>query len=309
MLSPWRVFAEKLQWLLGRRKADYDFDDEMRAHLHLLTERYIHQGMAPEEAARAARRQFGNAALLEQDHREMRTFQTLDTLWRDLRYGARQLRMNPLFTAVAVLSLALGIGANTAIFELVNAIRLRSLPVEKPEQLAYLDFQKGAVANGNFDSRSATFTYAQWQEMQARQQAFSGMAAWSARRFNLASGGEVRWAEGLYVNGDFFRVLGVRPVLGRAFAEGEDRPGCPSPGAVISYGFWQQEFAGQPDVVERNLMLDGRRFPILGVTPPGFTGVEVGNRFDLAIPLCADQWMAADGKGRMASATAWWLSA
>jgi putative ABC transport system permease protein len=307
--SLWRAFAAKLEWLLGRRKSDYDFGDEIRAHVRMLTERYIHQGMSPGDAAFAARRQFGNTTFLQQEHREMLTFLSLDTFWRDLRYGARQLRMNPLFTVVAVLSLALGIGANTAIFELINAVRLRTLPVESPDQLAFLDFRKGAVANGNFDTRSARFTYSQWQHIQARQQAFSGMIAWSARRFNRASGGEVRWAEGLYVNGDFFRVLGVQPILGRVFAAGEDKQGCTSPGVVISYGFWQQAFAGQADVLERNLTLDGWRFPILGVTPPAFTGVEVGNRFDVAIPLCADQVMAEDGRGRSASATAWWLSA
>jgi putative ABC transport system permease protein len=307
--SVWRVFAAKLQWILGKREAAYDFDDEMQAHVRLLTERYRQQGMPAEDAARAAHRQFGNTTFLQQEQREMRTFRSLDTFWRDLRYGARQLRMNPLFTAVAVLSLALGIGANTAIFELVNAVRLRTLPVEKPEQLAYLDFRKGAEMDGNFNTRSARFTYAQWVQIESRQQAFSGMAAWSARQFNLASGGEVRWAEGLHVNGDFFRVLGVQPMLGRAFSKGEDQPGCGSAGAVISYGFWQREFGGPADVLERSVTLDGRPFPILGVTPPAFTGVEVGNRFDVAVPLCAEALMADDGRGRIARDTSWWLSA
>ena len=111
------------------------------------------------------------------------------SIWQDFRYGVRQLRLNPAFTAVAVLSLALGIGANTAIFELLNAVRLRSLPVEKPEQLAYIDFARGSRRNGNFSTRSARFTSWQWREIQAQQQAFSGVAAWSARRFNLATGG------------------------------------------------------------------------------------------------------------------------
>jgi predicted permease len=233
----------------------------------------------------------------------------LRAAWQDFRYGARQLRLNPAFAAVAVLSLGLGIGANTAIFELVNAVRLRSLPVEKPEQLATLDFRKGAHRSGNFSTRSARFTWKQWQWIQTQQQVFTGVMAWSAQRFNLAVGGEVRWAEGLYVSADFFRVLGVQPVLGRAFTEEDDRPGCGAPPAVISYGFWQREFAGAGDVLGRNVTLEGREFPVIGVTPPGFFGVEVGNRYDVAIPLCADGLMSPDGKGRASGTTKWWLSA
>src|SRR6185369_6054828 len=113
--------------------------------------------------------------------------------WQDLRFGARQLRLNPGFAAVAVLSLALGIGANTAIFELVNAVRLRTLPVEKPEDLAYVDFAKGSMRSGWFSTRSARFTYRQWDHLRQNQQAFSGMLSWSSTRFNLATGGEARY--------------------------------------------------------------------------------------------------------------------
>ena len=308
MISRLRRVAARLLGLRRRRKADLEFGDEMRAHLKLLTQRFIGQGMRPEEAAQAALRQFGNTALLQEDLRAMRTFPPLENLLQDLRYGARQLRLNPAFTAVAVLSLALGIGANTAIFELVNAVRLRSLPVEKPEDLAYIRFQKGSVRSGNFSTRSSMFTYSLWQQIHADRQAFQDSMAWSAQRFNLASGGEIRWAEGLYVSSNFFPLLGVQPVMGRGFLPEDDQPGCASPGAVISYGFWQHEFAGEPDVLERSVTLNGRHFPVLGITPPSFFGVEVGNRFDVAIPLCADQLMAADGKGRITDTREWWLS-
>jgi predicted permease len=231
------------------------------------------------------------------------------TLWQDLRYGLRQLRSNPAFTAVAVLSLALGIGANTAIFELVNAVRLRTLPVEKPEELAYIDFQKGSSRSGNFSTRSARFTSTQWKEIQDQQQAFSGVMAWSARRFNLAAGGEMRFAEGLFVSGDFFPVLGVQPMMGRVFSAADDGPACESAGAVLSYGFWQREFAGAEDVLQRKVTLEGRPFPIAGITPPGFFGVEVGFQYDVAIPLCADRLLSGDGKGRAPDKRAFWLSA
>lgn len=230
-------------------------------------------------------------------------------VWQDLRFGARQLRLNPGFAAVAVLSLALGIGANTAIFQLVNAVRLRALPVERPEELAYIDFAKGSMRSGWFSTRSARFTYTQWEQLRDRQQAFSGIFAWSSTRFNLARGGEARYAEGLFVSGSFFRVLGVQPLVGRTLADDDDRPGCGSPSAVISYPFWQREFGGNPDVVGRTVALDGRPFPIIGVTRPNFFGVEVGHQYDIAIPTCSDPLFFEDGKGRIPGKTAWWLSA
>ena len=230
-------------------------------------------------------------------------------LWQDVRYGARQLWLNPGFAAVAVLSLGLGIGANTAIFELVNAVRLRTLPVERPEQLAYIDFAKGSMRSGWFSTRSARFTYAQWEQIRDQQRAFSGTLAWSSTQFNLATGGEARHAEGLLVSANFFRLLGVQTVVGRTFVEGEDRVGCGSPGAVISYSFWQRQFAGSRDAVGRTVMLDGRPFPVLGVTEAGFFGVEVGHRYDVAVPLCADPLFFADGKGRIPIRNAWWISA
>src|SRR5208283_914732 len=233
----------------------------------------------------------------------------IETFLQDLRYGARQLRHNPGFTTVAVLSLVLGIGANTAIFELVDAVRLRSLPVRNPQELAYIDFQKESTRNGWFSTRSARLTYKHWDLIRTQQQAFSGAFAWSASRFNLADGGEAHYAEGLYVSGEFFQGLGVNPILGRTFTSEDDKAGCGSPGAVIGYAFWQRQFGGDPNILGRSVMLDGHAFPIVGVTPASFFGVDVGYQYDVAIPLCADALMADDGKGRAPSLTAWWLSA
>jgi putative ABC transport system permease protein len=226
----------------------------------------------------------------------------------DLRFGLRQLRLNPTFTAVAVLSLALGIGANTAIFQLIDAIRLRTLPVGKPQELAYIDFMKDAHRSGWWSTRSANFTFALWDSVRRHQQAFSGLMAWSAKGFNLAQGGKARYAEGLFVSGDFFNVLQIPAVIGRTFTAQDDQPGCGSPGAVISYSFWQGEFAGDPAVTNRDVRLDGRLFPVIGVTPPGFFGVEIGNRFDVAVPICSDPMFWEAGKGRIPTQTAWWLS-
>jgi predicted permease len=226
----------------------------------------------------------------------------------DLRFGVRQLRLNPTFTAVAVLSLALGIGANTAIFQLIDAIRLRTLPVSNPQELAYLDFAKDSTRGGWWSTRSAVFTSAQWDSIQKHQQAFSGLIAWSANGFNLAQGGKQRIAGGLYVSGDFFNVLHVPAVVGRVFQASDDRPGCGAPGAVISYPFWQSEFAGDPAVTTRSVRLDGNLFPVIGVTAPEFFGVEIGHRYDVAVPLCSDPLFWEAGKDRTPNRTAWWLS-
>jgi predicted permease len=232
----------------------------------------------------------------------------MDAIFSDLRFGLRQLRLNPMFTAVAVLSLALGIGANTAIFQLIDAIRLRTLPVGHPQELAYVDFMKDSTRMGWWSSRSSNFTSVQWDSLRTHQQAFSGMAAWSAKSFNLAQGGKAHYAEGLFVSGDFFSVLGVPAIVGRTFTAQDDQPGCGSPGAVISYSFWQNQFAADPSVTSRTVRLDGRLFPVIGVTPPGFFGVEIGQQFDIAVPICSDPMFWEPGKGHIPSRTAWWLS-
>ncbi len=232
----------------------------------------------------------------------------MDSLLKDLRFGLRQLVLNPAFTVIAVLSLALGIGANTAIFQLIDAVRLRTLPVENPQALGYVDFAPHSERSGNFSSRSSRLTYAVWEQIQARHEPFSGMIAWSATRFNLAQGGEARYAEGLYASADFFTVLGTTTVLGRTFTPQDDRPGCGSPGAVISYAFWQREFGGDAGVLGRSLRLDGQPVTVLGVTSPGFFGVEVGHRYDVAVPICSEPLFSEDGKGRIASRRDWWLS-
>jgi putative ABC transport system permease protein len=232
----------------------------------------------------------------------------MDRYSGDLRYGLRQLRLNPTFTAVAVLSLALGIGANTAIFQLIDAIRLRTLPVAKPQELGYLDFAKGARRGGWWSTRSANFTSNLWDSVRRQQQAFSGIIAWSAQGFNLAQEGKARYAEGLFVSGEFFNVLQVPAITGRVFSARDDQPGCGSPGAVIGYSFWQSEFGGDPAVTNRSVRLDGRLFPVIGVAAPGFFGVEIGHRFDVAVPICADPMFWEPGKGRIPSPTGWWLS-
>src|SRR5690349_8471957 len=195
---------------------------------------------------------------------------------QDLQFGLRMLRKNPGFTAVAVLSLALGIGANTAIFQLVNAVRLKTLPVANPQELVNVRLTDMDASRGSKPAPYPSVTNPIWEQIRDRQQAFSGVLAWGRQDFNLAQGGEVRNAKGLWVSGDFFNVLGVQPERGRLLTAADDQRGCAAPGAVISHGFWQREYGGDPNIVGRKVMLADKSFEIIGVTPASFFGLEVG---------------------------------
>ncbi|HEY6404017.1 MAG TPA: ABC transporter permease, partial [Blastocatellia bacterium] len=232
----------------------------------------------------------------------------MQTLWQDLRYGARMLWKNPNFTLIAVITLALGVGANTAIFQLLNAVRLRSLPVQKPEELAEARIADSPNRWGNFGGRRSELTNPLWEQIRERQQAFSGVFAWGTATFDLSPRGEQRFTEGgLWVSGDFFNVLGVRPALGRVFTQADDQRGCGSPGVVISHAFWQRAFGGDASVLGRKITLNGHPFEVIGVTPAGFFGVEVGRSFDVAVPVCAEALINGEWS-RLDRRSAWWLS-
>jgi predicted permease len=225
----------------------------------------------------------------------------------DVRQALRLLRFNPGFAAVAILSLALGIGANTAIFELLDAVLMRTLPVPSPQQLADIqEIHEGRI--GNTVARQKEFSFAIWDQLRQQQKSFSDIAAWSTERFNLGQGGEARYAEGMWVSGSFFQVLQVQPMLGRLIADSDDYRGCGVRGAVISNAFWQREFGGRSDVIGSRLSLDGHPFEILGVTPPSFYGLEVGRNFDVALPLCSEPVLHGEGAWT-ADSTTWWLAA
>ena len=213
------------------------------------------------------------------------------TLWQDLRFGVRLLRLNPGFAAIAVLSLALGIGANTAIFQLLDAVRLRTLPVKNPQELAVVRIEERHWGSGNFRGEyfDSELTNALWEQIRDHQEAFSGIFAWASDQVNLALGGEARYARANWVSGDYFRVLGEQPILGRVFDAQQDKRGCGSgPGAVISYGFWQREYGGDASIVGRKITLEGHPFEIIGVTAPGFYGIEIGRSYDAAVLVCSE---------------------
>jgi predicted permease len=230
------------------------------------------------------------------------------SVWQDIRYGVRVLRLNPSFTIVCVLSLALGVGANTAIFQLINAVRLRSLPVADPDSLAIIKIADLKFRQGRATGSYPDLTFPIWKEIQQRQEGFSSVAVWGRATFNLTNGGQVRYARGMWVSGDFFRVLQQPPMLGRVLVSSDDTPGCGGDVAVVSHSFWQHEFGGDPNVIGRKFTLDGRPFQVVGVTPPGFYGVEVGRSYDVAVPLCTEPLF--NGENALTPMRhGWWLGA
>jgi predicted permease len=228
----------------------------------------------------------------------------LETLAQDIRYALRTLRASPGFAATAVLSLALGIGANTAIFSILNAVMLRSLPVEDPQRLVQL----GSPRSDPTRPLRVSFTNPIWEQVRDHQQTFSGTLAFSTDRFDLAAGGESHFAAGLWVSGDYFRVLGVPAMRGRVFTPDDDLHGGghAGPVAVISHGFWKRHFAGDPDVVGKTVRLDRHLFTIAGVTPPWFTGLDVDTPYDVAIPIGCEPILRTDASA-LADRDWWWL--
>ena len=293
--------------------------EELAEHLHEKYEELLTNDVPEVEAYRVVMEQLNRQKL---DPRLCRVFRSQPTavpppgraarskilagLAKDIHVSLRLLRLNPGLAIVAILSLALGIGANTAIFELIDAVILRALPVPDSQALAEVPLLH-ASRTGSSVSRQHEISSAIWQQLQQRQQAFSSIAAWSTERFDLGHGGESRYADGMWVSGRFFDTLQVNPSLGRLFSQTDDYLDCGIRGVVISSSFWQSEFGGRADVLGRSVSLNRRSFPVIGVTPPGFSGLEVGRKFDVVLPLCTEPSIHNDDVWTN-SPTTWWLA-
>ena len=219
----------------------------------------------------------------------------------DVRDAVRALRAAPVVTAVAVLSLAFGTGANAAIFSIVDSLMLRSLPVHEPDRLALLVTDPSA--------RMTAWTNPQWEQIRGRPALVAGALAWSTDRFNPSRGGETEFVNAIWTSGSFFDVLGVPPFLGRTFTPEDDRRGGGPGGAaaVISYAFWQQRYGGAADAIGRTLTLERVPYTIVGVAPPGFFGTDVGRSFDVAVPLGTEPLMRGP-ESFLDRRSTWWLS-
>jgi predicted permease len=211
-----------------------------------------------------------------------------ESLLQDVRFALRTLRKSWGFTLTAVLTLALGIGANTAIFQLLDAVRLRSLPIPNPGTLASVQFKNGNRGFGIAAADENSLTYPLWEQIRLHQQVFSDVFAWAESGSGaLGEGAQERRARGLWVSGEAFTALGISPVRGRFFSAQDDRPGCGLPGAVISYALWQSEFGGRDSAIGSKLVIVGRPTEVIGVTPRNFFGLEVGRSFEYAVPFCS----------------------
>jgi predicted permease len=273
-----------MKWwkLLRRKRREQELDDEIQHHLAVEIEERIRDGASPEEANRAARRDFGNQLLIKDVTRDTWGWTTLATVLQDMRFGLRMLRRTPVLTAVVVLSLALGIGANTAIFSLLDAVVLKMLPVKDPQGLVFL-------IHGMPGGLTPVFSYPAFQQMRDLNRVFDGVLG----RFGVAryeavfkgSGADrAEEVETEAVSGNYFSVLGISPILGRAFGPADDSPQAVS-GAVISYGYWRRRFARDPAAIGTTFTLRGAPVSIVGIAPPEFFGETVGQRPDVWIPL------------------------
>ena len=293
-MSPWTWIRNAARNLRHRDGVARDVDNELRAYMDLMADEYRAAGLSEADSARAARVAMGGAQQVKEQILDAKAGATFETLRHDLKYGARLLYRTPSFAATAIISLALGIGANSAVFGLLNELRLRSLPVDRAQELAEVRLDGPRCCRHTGRNRQVSLPL--WEEIKRQQQSFSEIFAFADTRFNLAAHGEVRYIEALYVSGEFFSTLGVTPALGRTLTADDDRPGCSNAGVVISHSLWQREFGGRSDVLSQKLRAE---HPIVGVMPASFFGVEVGRRFDVALPLCASGFNRRDH---------WWLA-
>jgi putative ABC transport system permease protein len=283
--------------LFKRTAVEREIDEELRFHFDRQVEAFQRSGLDRAEALRRARLEFGGIDQVKEEYRDALGIRMLDQLQRDLRLASRSLRATPIVTVVAILSIALGIGANTAIFSVVNSLLLKPLPVDDPSRLV--------LVTDSVPTRLRAWTSLYWDQIRQRPQLFEHAAAWSFNRFNLATGGETRFIDGLWATGSFFETMGVGAVVGRTFSGVDDQRGGGPDGAVavISYRMWQERFGGETGVVGRALTLDGVTFTIVGVTPPDFFGPDVGRAVDVIVPLATEPLIrgrdsALDSRGR-----------
>jgi hypothetical protein len=275
-----RIFIHRLCGLFLKRKMERDLEDEIRSHLDMQIEDNLRLGMSPEEARYEALRKFGGVEQVKESYRDRSSLSFVDSTLQDLRYGSRMLWKNKGFTAIALLSLALGIGANTAIFSLVDTVLIKMLPVKNPEQLVTLE--RGDLPPGR--SRPA-FSRAFFEKAGMQQELLAGVCTFASNpRVNVALNGQPEIASAQRVSGGFFAVLGVSALLGRIITEEDDKIPGAHPVVVISHHYWRRRFASDPAIVGKSISVNGHPFTIIGVTPPEFFGAIVGEAPDFWAP-------------------------
>jgi putative ABC transport system permease protein len=272
--------------LFRKARKEQELTEEIEAYLEMLVEQKFNEGLDPEEARRAALIELGGREQVKEKVREARAGYHLETLWQDLRYALRMFGRNPGFAAVAAITFALGIGANTAIFSVVNAVLLRPLPYAEPERLVTLAYYQ---ANAGFEAAHEA-DFLEWRD-QAK--AFEKVAAYTERTVDLGGSGEPVRLNAALVSADLFSTLGVGPVLGRVFTPDEDKAGA-APVVILSHALWRRRFGGDPQTVGRSIVLDGKSHTVIAIMPPGF---QFPGGQDLWTPLALDVNRALRGEG------------
>ena len=308
-----------------RKRMMEELDEDIRDHIERETQDNIERGMSPEEARYAAVRKFGNVTRVKEETREVWSHLWLEQLLQDIQFGLRMLRKSPGFAAVTILTLALGIGANTAIFSLIDAVMLRALPVENPSQLVLLKWSARNQPNihgymnsgdcplnvmpGAANPYGCSFSEPMFREV-AQANVFAATAAFAnSGRLNLTGNGPATVINGQLVSGDFFRTMGLKAAAGRLFEVADDKLSA-APVAVLNYGYWQSAFGGSRDVIGRTIELNNVPFTIIGVAEQRFTGITPGSDYDVWLPL-SDAQRINDPmfwRDRSSDMATWWLT-
>jgi putative ABC transport system permease protein len=296
------VLARLKSWIrtsLGRDRFEREMQDELRSHVEMYEADLRRRGVAPAEAHRLALAEFGSLDARKEECREARGLRLFDEMRGDVRYAVRLLRRSPAFTAVALLSLALGIGANTAIFSLIDTVLVKTLPVQDPHQLFFIDNSGGKSGGGSGPP------YPCFERLRDHNRFLSGIAAFDDRLFKVTIDGVPEQVRGQYASGSYFDVLGLQPVVGRLLTPRDDsefgRGGPDGPVAVISHGYWSRRFRSELSVLGKSVQVGTTWVTIVGVSPPEFFGLQVGRPVDITIPM-----MLAGNALR--SEQYWWLS-
>ena len=279
-----RYVVTRLRGLVRRDRVEREMDEELRFHVLMRMRDNLERGMEPDEARRDALRAFGNVDVIKESCRDVRGGGMVETFIKDVRFAVRRMAKSPAFTTVAVLSLALGIGANTAIFGLVNAVLLRPLPVDHPEQLV------SVFPVGRNDSVE-TFSYPNYKDFRDRNDVFSGfyVTRFAPMSLNRNGGSERVW--GFLVSANYFDVLGVRAAFGRTLVPEDDRATLASPVVVLSHACWQRRFGGDSGVVGSTVDLNGHPFTVVGIAPESFTGTEIAYTPEIYVPMTMAPWV------------------
>jgi hypothetical protein len=313
MSARWRRFRGLFGLDPGR-----DVEDELSFHLDMRIRELIERGESPERARELALRRFGNVessrlecvAINERRRRHMMATEFLSDRGHDIRYALRMLRRAPGFTAVAVLTLALGIGANTAIFSLFNQLLLEPLPVPEPRQLVNLVSpgpRSGPTSCGSIGECAAVFSYPMFRDLERIQTVFTGIAAHRDLDVNLGYRDQTTKSQGLFVSGSYFPVLGLRPALGRLLGSSDDRTVDGSEVVVLSHAYWESHMGGRPDILDETIVVNGHPMAIVGVAPPGFDGTTVGLKPDVFVPITMRWRLAPNPRSPPENRRGYWV--